>query len=50
MFYEAVGQIIACENTQEMREVQHNHIEKLMAMPNSVWDDAMQSAAQVGSP
>jgi exportin-1 len=45
VFYEACGKIISAEVKEG--DVQTQHIERLMLLPNSVWDEIMQHAANV---
>lgn len=44
VFYEAVGHMISAQVDSQLQE---NLIERLMALPNSVWDECVGQAATV---
>ena len=44
VFYEAVGHIIFCQNERPTQEML---IDKLMTLPNSIWQEVIDHAAKV---
>ncbi len=46
VFYEAIGFLISA---QQDTQIQDNLIERLMVLPNTVWDELTQAASRVGT-